>query len=91
MLTGLTTASKQTWTFNFQNRVLFQRVGEEVNDLETQVDAQLVERLDMEALPSGSKQVKTKTWKVAEENKSLCRSPLWPMWLRRSRMTGRAR
>ena len=60
MLTGLTTASKQTWTFNFQNRVLFQQVGEEANDLETQVDAQLVERLDMEALPSGSKQVKNK-------------------------------
>ena len=82
MLTGLTTASKQTWTFNFQNRVLFHQVGEEVNDLETQVDAQLVERLDMEALPSGSKQVKTKTWRVAEENNSLCRSPLWPMWFR---------
>ena len=47
--------------------MLFHQVGEEVNDLETQVDAQLVERLDMEALPSGSKQVKTKHGKLQKK------------------------
>ena len=36
-----------------------QQVEEEVNDPETQEDAQQVECLDMEALPSGSNQVKT--------------------------------
>ena len=36
-----------------------QQVEKEVNDPETQEDAQQVECLDMEALPSGSNQVKT--------------------------------
>ena len=47
--------------FQFDFLSFSQQVEEEVSDSETQEDAHHVECLDMEALPSGSNQVKTTT------------------------------
>ena len=59
--------------FQFEDFVLFsQQVEEKMNDSETQENAHQVECLDIEALPSGSKQVKT-TFQTNQAYKDMLR------------------